>query len=68
MGKIDDFFGVPSGPVVPSPNNQIPVEQPPPRIVESNQAENGPEIVMVPRDQDTDQVLRNVQQNNFGAE
>lgn len=52
-------------PVVSTPNNQIPVEQPPPRIAEGKKAQNGPEIVMVQIDQDADQVLRSVQQNNF---
>lgn len=69
MGRISDFFGVPPALIMPPLVNKVLVEQPPPEMVERNQAQNGPEIVMVPINQDDDQVLRNVQQDNFvGAE
>lgn len=58
-------MGAPLTLVVTPHINQLPVEQPPLRIVKGNQAQNGSEIVMVPRDQYTDQVLRNVQPNKF---
>lgn len=67
MGRIVDFFGAPQAPTVPLPNNQVLVEQLPSRLIEGNQTQNGREIVMVQRDQNVDQVLRIVQQNNFGG-
>lgn len=45
----------------------MPVKQSLPRVVKGNQAQNGPEIVMMQRDQDVSQVHWNVQQNNFGG-
>lgn len=52
------------------PNHQTPhqvvlVEPPIPRVVEGNDGQNGPEVVMVHINLDVDQVVRNVQQNNF---
>lgn len=45
--------------------NQVPSEHPPPKIVERNQVQNGHKVVYVPKNQNVDQVLRNVQHNNL---
>lgn len=52
------------------PNNRIPqqailVETPIPRVFEGNANQNVPEVVLVHRNKDADQVVRNAQQNNF---
>lgn len=65
MGRIIDFCGAPEALVIPLPNNQVHIEQPLPSVVEGNQGQNGPEVVFVQRNQDAEQVLRNVQQNNL---
>lgn len=67
MGMIIDFFRTPQTPVMTPYVNQVLVEQPSSRIIEGNQVHNGLGRLMVPNDQDADQILRNVQQNNFGG-
>lgn len=71
MGRIADFFSALQVHVQQMPSNQIPqwaihVEPLIPRVVRGNTGQNGPEVVMVHRNQDVEQVVRNVQQNNFG--
>ncbi|XP_045802327.1 uncharacterized protein LOC123895902 [Trifolium pratense] len=83
MGRIADFFGTPTMPnqnLQPIrnqtqvhvnneiPNNQVPqvVQEEPPAPVVHHVPE--PEVILVNRNQNADEVIRNVQRNNFAQQ
>lgn len=65
IGRIPNVFSAPQAPIMSVPNNPTLVKKPPLRVVEVNEGQNGLEVVLVQRNLDIGQILKNFQQNDF---